>query len=170
MWILDELVENYDKDKIIHKIIDFEYEDRYRSSRNFLGIENDYGYYDYGYYEYDYPTYKERNYYQYNQDNESTDVKWYSKIAYFEKYYDIEDTLKLEIDNQEYNINLLDYIELFQEKGDLYAESDWYDEKIPPLEILEDNYKIVINWFNLKENEDTWEITFTDIEWHILIK
>jgi hypothetical protein len=45
-------------------------------------------------------------------------------MAYFEKYYDIEDTLELEIDNQKYSVNLFDYIELFQEKGDLYAKSD----------------------------------------------
>jgi hypothetical protein len=68
---LDELVEKYNKDKIINKIINFEYEDRYWSSRSkirqFLGVENDYGYYNY-------TTYKERNYYQHNQDNESTDV------------------------------------------------------------------------------------------------
>ncbi len=164
---LDELVEKYNKDKIINKIINFEYEDRYWSSRSkireFLGVENDYGYYNY-------TTYKERNYYQHNQDNESTDVSWYSKMAYFEKYYDIEDTLELEIDNQKYSVNLFDYIELFQEKGDLYAKSDWNNETVPPLEILEDNYKIVINWFNLEENEDTWEIAFSTIKWYILIK
>ena len=47
--------------KIINKIINYEYEDSYRSSRSeirkFLGVNDDYDYY--------YSTYKYRNYRQY---------------------------------------------------------------------------------------------------------
>ena len=98
VWTIDELIENYSKDKIINKIINYEYENSYRSSRSnireFLGIDTDYDYY---------PTYKYRNYNEYNE-NESIDVKWYSKILNFEKYYysELEDmTLNLKVDNQE---------------------------------------------------------------------
>ena len=96
MWALDELVENYDKDKIINKIINFEYENRYRSSRSsireFLEVNNDYD---------NYPTNKYRSYNQYNQEK-SIDVTWFSKFYDFEKYWELKDMiLKLNIDNQE---------------------------------------------------------------------
>ena len=59
LWTLDGLVENYDKNKIINKIINFEYNDRYRSSRydirEFLSVNSDYSYY---------PTNKYRRYEQ----------------------------------------------------------------------------------------------------------
>ena len=63
-------MENYNKDKIINKIINFEYKDTYRSSRydirEFLGVNTDYDYY--------YPTYKYRDFRQYGKENHSIDA------------------------------------------------------------------------------------------------
>ena len=170
MWTLDGLVENYDKDKIINKIINYEYEDSSRSSRSdireFLGVNADYDYY--------YPTYKYRSYRQYWE--QSIDVSWYSKIFNFTKYYD--DTknmvLKLQVDNQEYTLDLSNYLDNLKEKSDVYKKSDLTDEekeilKWPALEVSEENYKIVINWFSMEENKE-WKINFNNIEWYILIK
>ena len=170
MWTIDGLVENYDKDKIINKIINYEYEDSYRSSRSeirkFLGVNDDYDYY--------YSTYKYRNYRQYW--DEAIDVEWYSKIFNFEEYYeDIKDMIfKVQVDNQEYTLDLSDYLDELKEKSDIYAKSDLTDEekemlKKPALEVSEENYKIVINGFSLEENKQ-WETNFTNIEWYILIK
>ena len=172
IWTLDGLVENYNKDQIINKIINFEYEDRYRSSRSsireFLWVNTDYDYY--------YPTYKYRSYRQYGKEEDFVDVSWYSKILNFTKYYDrIDDmVLKFQANNQEYSLNLLDYLDELKEKADLYAKSDLTNEeeeilKGPALEVSEENYKIIINWFSLEENKE-WKTNFNNIEWYILIK
>ncbi len=172
IWTIDGLVENYDKDKIINKIINYEYEDSYRSSRSeireFLGVNADYDYY--------YPTYKYRSYGQYWRNNNSVDVSWYSKILNFSKYYErVEDMiLKLQVDDQEYTLDLSSYIDELKEKADIYEKSDLSEEekeilKKPALEVSEGNYKIVINWFSIEENKE-WETKFTNIEWYILIK
>ena len=170
MWTLDGLVENYNKDKIINKIINFEYEDRYRSSRSsireFLGANTDYDYY--------YPTYKYRSYYE--KEEKFIDVSWYSKILNFTNYYDYIDdmTLKFQTNDQEYSLNLSDYLDELKEKADLYAKSDPTNEekeilKWPALEVSEENYKIIINWFSIEENKE-WKTNFNNIEWYILIK
>ena len=172
IWTIDGLVENYDKDKIINKIINYEYEDSYRSSRSeireFLGVNADYDYY--------YPTYKYRSYSQYWRNNNSVDVSWYSKILNFSKYYErVEDmVLKLQVDDQEYTLDLSSYLDEFKEKADIYEKSDLTEEekeilKKPALEVSEENYKIVINGFSLEENKD-WETQINSIEWYILIK
>ena len=172
VWILDELVENYNKNKIINKIINYEYEDSYRSSRSeireFLGVNTDYTYY--------YPTYKYRSYNQYGESTKSINTSWYSKILHFEKHYSwIENMiLKIDADDQEYTLDLSNKIEELKEKADIYAKSDLTDEEKellqqPAKEVIEDNYKIVINWFNLEENKE-WQTEFTYIEWYILIK
>lgn len=168
VWTIDELIENYSKDKIINKIINYEYENSYRSSRSnireFLGIDTDYDYY---------PTYKYRNYNEYNE-NESIDVKWYSKILNFEKYYysELEDmTLNLKVDNQEYAFDLTNYIEELKDKSDAH---EWKAERKeilwwPALVIEEENYKLVITWFSMEEDKE-WELKFENIRWYILIK
>ena len=172
LWTLDGLVENYDKDKIINKIINFEYEDRYWSSRSsireFLGVNSDYDSY--------YSTYKYRNYGQYWRKNNSIDVSWYSKIQNFSKYYEgIENMiLKLQVDNQEYTLDLSNHLEELKEKADIHAKSNLTNEeeellKYPALIVTEENYKIVINGFSLEENRE-WETNFDSIEWYILIK
>ena len=169
MWTLDWLVENYNKNKIINKIINFEYKDWYRSSRydirEFLGASTDYDYY--------YPTHKYRNYNQYDQDGELIDVTWFSKLYNFEKYNgDTENLiLKLDIENQDYEFDLSSYLDELKNKSDEYEwkaerkETSWW----PALILEEDNYKLVINWFYLEES-DTWETNFINIRWYILFK
>lgn len=169
IWTLDWLVENYNKDKIINKIINFEYEDRYRSSRydirEFLGVNTDYDYY--------YPTHKYRNYNQYNQNGELIDVVWFSKLYNFEKYNgDTENlTLKLNIENQNYEFDLSNYIDELKEKSDAYEwkienkEILWW----PALILEKENYKLVVTWFYLEEST-TWETKFINIRWYILFK
>ena len=170
IWTIDWLVQNYNKDKIINKIINFEYEDWYRSSRSnireFLGVNTDYDYY--------YPTFKYRSYRSYWED--AIDVSWYSKIFNFNEYYENVDdmVLKLQVENEEYSLNLSDYLDELKEKADIYAKSDLTDEekeilKMPALEVTEKNYKMVINWFSMEENKE-WKTDFTNIEWYILIK
>ena len=172
IWTLDWLVENYNKDKIINKIINFEYEDRYRSSRSnireFLGVDTDYDTY--------YPTYKYRDYYQHS-DDKSINVSWYSNIYNFEKYYgEIENmTLKLKIDSQNYEFDLSNYADQLKEKADLQEKSDLSDEEKntiqqPALTLKEDNYKLVITSFNLEENKEWWNLKFNRLNWYILIK
>ena len=170
IWTIDWLVQNYNKDKIINKIINFEYEDWYRSSRSnireFLGVNTDYDYY--------YPTFKYRSYRSYWED--AIDVSWYSKIFNFNEYYENVDdmVLKLQVENEEYSLNLSDYLDELKEKADIYAKSDLTNEekeilKMPALEVTEKNYKMVINWFSMEENKE-WKTDFTNIEWYILIK
>lgn len=171
VWALDWLVENYNKDKIINKIINFEYEDSYWHSRSkireFLGVNSDYDNY--------YPTYKYRDFRQYGRTQQSIDVTWYSKILYFTKSYGSFDdfTLDLQIDNQKYKVDLSNYIEQLKEKADIYAKSDLTDEEKsilekPALELIEQDYKIIINCFGLEETRE-WETQFTNIEWFILV-
>jgi len=171
MWTLDWLMENYNKDKIINKIINFEYKDSYRSSRydvrEFLGVNTDYDYY--------YPTYKYRSYRQYGKFQQSIDVTWYSKVLYFEKSYGkMNDfTLNIEIDDQEYKVNLTDYLEELKEKSDIYAKSELTDEeeeilRNPALILTEPNYKVIINSFGIEENRE-WSQIY-NAEWYILIK
>ena len=169
MWTLDWLVENYNKDKIINKIINFEYKDWYRSSRydirEFLGASTDYDYY--------YPTHKYRDYNQYDQNWELIDVAWFSKLYNFEKYNgDTENlTLKLNIENQNYEFDLSSYLDELKNKSEEYEwkaerkEASWW----PALVLEENNYKLVINWFYLEES-DTWETNFINIRWYILFK
>ena len=172
MWTLDWLMENYNKNKIINKIINFEYKDTYRSSRydirEFLGVNTDYDYY--------YPTYKYRDFRQYGNENHSIDVTWYSKILYFEKSYSkMNDfTLNIQVDDQEYKVDLTDYLEELKEKSNIYAKSELTDEekeilRNPALVLTEPNYKVIINSFGIEENRE-WETQIYNAEWYILIK
>ncbi len=171
MWTLDWLMENYNKDKIINKIINFEYKDTYRSSRydirEFLGVNTDYDYY--------YPTYKYRSYRQYGKFQQSIDVTWYSKALYFEKSYGkMNDfTLNIQADDQEYKVDLTDYLGELKEKSDIYAKSELTKEeeeilKNPALILTEPNYKVIINSFGIEENRE-WSQIY-NAEWYILIK
>ena len=168
MWTFDELVENYNKDKIINKIINYEYENSYRSSRSeireFLGVNPDYYYYPH--------SYKYRSYNEYDDDN-PIDIAWFSKLLNFEKYYyeELENmNLKLKIDNQEYNFDLSNYIEELKNKSDSY---EWKAERKeiiwwPALVLEEENYKLVITWFSM--NEEDGEFKFNNIRWYIMIR
>lgn len=168
MWALDELVENYNKDLIVNKLINYEYEDWYRSSRSkireFLGVNADYDSY--------YPTYKYRNYYQ-PENDESIDVTWFSKLYNFEKYYgEIENmTLKLNVDNQAYEFDLSSYIPELQDKSGTYKtnaerkELTWW----PALVLEEENYKLVITWFAMEEDKE-WVLSLNSLQWYLLIR
>lgn len=172
MWTLDWLMENYNKNKIINKIINFEYKDTYRSSRydirEFLGVNTDYDYYS--------PTYKYRSYRQYGKFQQSIDVTWYSKALYFEKSYGkMNDfTLNIQVDDQEYIVDLTNYLEELKEKSDIYAKSELTDEekeilRNPALVLTEPDYKLIINSFGIEENRE-WESQIYNAEWYILIK
>lgn len=170
IWTLDWLVQNYNKDKIINKIINYEYEDSYRSSRSnireFLGVNTDYDYY--------YPTYKYRSYNQYNQ-GKSIDIIWFSKFSDFEEYWDLKDMiLKLDIDNEEYEFDLTSYINKLKEKSEIYAKSNLSEEEKnilqqPALILEKENYKLIITWFSIEEDKE-WKLSFNNIRWYILIK
>ena len=171
MWTLDWLVENYNKDKIVNKIINFEYENSYRSSRSsireFLGINTDYDYY--------YPTYKYRSYNSYDR-TKWIDISWFEKLYNFEKYYDwVENMiLKFEIDWQKYDFDLSNHIDELKDKSAIYAKSDLTEEEkiilqSPALVLEDDNYKLVIIWFSMEENKE-WKLSFNNIRWYLLTK
>ena len=171
MWVIDELVKNYHKDKIINKIINFEYENSYRSSRSeireFLGVNSDYDYY--------YPTYKYRSYNSYDR-TKWIDISWFVKLYNFEKYYDgVENMiLKFEIGWEKYEFDLSNHIDELKEKSDIYAKSDLTeDEKnilqSPALVLEDNNYKLVIIWFSMEENKE-WKLSFNNIRWYLLSK
>lgn len=167
MWVIDELVQNYSKDKIINKIINFEYENWYRSSRSdireFLGVNTDYDYY--------YPTIKYRSYYW--SDNDWLDVSWFSKLYSFEEYYGGLDSmvLKLNVEDQDYYFDLSLYTDKFKEKWDIYQwriESNG-DLSWPAFVLEENNYKLVVTSFSLQEAKE-WDLLFNTIKWYILFK
>jgi hypothetical protein len=64
---------------------------------------------------------------------------------------DIKDmVLKVQVDNEDYVLNLSDYLDGLKEKADIYAKSDLTVEeedilKKPVLLVSKENYKIVIN-------------------------
>jgi hypothetical protein len=67
--------------------------------------------------------------------------------------------LKIQVDNQEYTLDLSNHLEELKEKADIYAKSNLTNEeeellKYPALIVTEENYKIVINGFSLEENKE----------------
>lgn len=170
IWILDELFEKYNKNKIINNIINYN-EDSYTPSiydmREFLGMDINYNY------EYSYPKYEYRNYNRY-KNHEPIDVKWFSKLYNFIKYEEeIENmTLKIEIDNKNYEFDLFVYKDELKEKSNTYNESNKIEGAIwwPALILEDENYKLVITSFYLYWNKESWEFGFKNIEWYILTK
>ena len=68
-------------------------------------------------------------------------------------------TLNIEIDDQEYKVDLTDYLEELKEKSDIYAKSELTDEeeeilRNPALVLTEPNYKVIINSFGIEENRE----------------
>ena len=68
-------------------------------------------------------------------------------------------TLKLKIDNQNYEFDLSSYADQLKEKSDLQEKSDLSDEEKntlqqPALIVEEENYKLAITSFNLEENKE----------------
>ena len=68
-------------------------------------------------------------------------------------------TLNIEIDDQEYNVDLTDYLEELKEKSDIYAKSELTDEekeilRNPALVLTEYDYKVIIDSFGIEENRE----------------
>ena len=68
-------------------------------------------------------------------------------------------TLNIEIDDQEYKVNLTDYLEELKKKSDIYAKSELTDEeekilRNPALVLIEPDYKVIINSFGIEENRE----------------
>ena len=68
-------------------------------------------------------------------------------------------TLNIQVDDQEYNVDLTDYLEELKEKSDIYAKSELTDEekeilRNPALELTEPDYKVIIDSFGIKENRE----------------
>ena len=69
-------------------------------------------------------------------------------------------TLKLKIDNQNYEFNLSSYADQLKEKSDLQKKSDLSDEEKsilqqPAIILEEENYKLVITSFSLEESKES---------------
>jgi hypothetical protein len=68
-------------------------------------------------------------------------------------------TLNIEIDDQEYKVDLTDYLEELKEKADIYAKSELTDEekellRNPALVFTESDYKVIIDSFGIEENRE----------------
>ena len=169
LWALEELVENYDNDKIINKLVDHEYDGWYwsamRDIQQFLGVENEYDYYG--------PSYEYRRFWQEDVEKMWIDVVWYSRLFNFRKYDAEGLVLALEFDGQEYKLDLSNYLDELKEKSDVYKDSSNADDqeilKNPALVVDEDDYRIIITWFYIEEYKD-WKIIVESIEWYVLVK
>ena len=174
IWIIEELVTTYNKEKIINRIISFDYSDYNRyyavwQIKEFLKIRDGYKSYNQYY-----------NFWQNNMDNHWIDVSWYSKIYKFDKYlYENNDTewykLTLNIENNIYNIDYSDYIDSLIEKAMIEKYSNPTEEEIeilnnPALIIEQDNYKLIITWFSAEKDTNSDKIKFNNLWWYILIK
>lgn len=171
--IVEELTEKYNKNKVFNEIISYNYNGSYRSYRyeirEYLWIDSNNDYYNSDTY---------FNYWQDDSDNTIwIDIAWYSKLYKFQKYD--EDTrnniLRLNVDNQEYRINLSTHIEELKEKSDLYKKWDNTNEELnelkkPALILNWENYRLIITWFHWEQNKSNKKIQFRNIEWYILIK
>ena len=162
LWALDELAQNYDSDKVINKIISYDYSGKYRYSarsdiRNYLKVNEQYQDYkdDYTYF----------NYRQTWEDETWIDVSWFSKLYHFSLYDEnIQgQTIKIATDQENYNIDLSEY------SDELLKKADWEDKNEPALSIEWENYRLIISGFYWRKPYDQ-EPKFSNIEWYILIK
>ena len=160
IWAIEELAQHYNKNKIINKIISYEYEWTYRYSerskiREFLWINDDLW---------------EHKYFNYRASSETyinwIDISWYSKFYQFEADSDniLNDKLKLNINNEEYIIDYSEY------KDELIKKADENDNKEPAIIIEKDNYKIWITSYFWEINWTINQAIFNWIYWYILIK
>jgi hypothetical protein len=68
-------------------------------------------------------------------------------------------TLNIQADDQEYKVDLTDYLEELKEKSDIYAKSELTDEekellRNPALVLTESDYKVIIDSFGIEENRE----------------
>lgn len=172
--IVEELAEKYNKNKIVDKIISYDYSNTYRYSarsdiREYLWADTDYDYYD------------KVEFYNYRQNTDWyeqwIDIEWYSKLYRFQEYDENTwNSLKIKVWDQEYKIDLSDYIEQMKEKSELYTKTDYYtieeQQQLgePALILEQDNYKLIITWFHWEQNKTNQTFHFRNIEWYILIR
>ena len=172
--IVQELAEKYNKEKVYNKVISYDYDNTRRYStrseiRNYLwaNISTDWYYYD---------DTKSFSYRQYDT-NIWIDIAWYSKLYEVELDYDKtwDNTRTINLDNQEYTINLTEYTTQLLEKADLYRKSDLTSEeeiqlRQPALILDWENYKLIIKWFYWDKNISSGQIRFNNVQWYILTK
>ena len=171
--IIDELAEKYNKNRIVNKIISYDYDEEYRYStrseiREYLGVDNNIDYYESNSY---------FNYRQYSDNEMWLEVTWYSKLYRVEAYNENiwKNVLKLNLDNKEYKIDLADYIPQLIEKSNIYKKSDLTNEeeeelRNPALILDWEDYRLIITWFNWTKNAASEKSELKSVEWYILIK
>lgn len=165
MQTIDELTYNYKKEKIIDKIISYDYKATYRYNLHSEILS----FLDWS--ETEKTPYNTRFYYRQNKtETSSIDINWYSKFYIFDKTWWIKNTLQLNLDNQKYEIDLSEHIDELLEKSSLYWDNDEQTHKQPALILEQDNYKLIISWFNWEKNALNNSIHFEDMEWYILVK
>jgi hypothetical protein len=86
-----------------------------------------------------------------------------------------DNTRTINLDNQEYTINLTEYTPQLLEKADLYRKSDLTSEeeiqlRQPALILDWENYKLIIKWFYWDKNISSGQIRFNNVQWYILTK
>lgn len=174
LWIVEELTEKYNKDKVYNKIISYDYDDVHRYSarldiKNYLwATATDSEYYS------DYTSFSYR---QRNDNKVWIDIAWYSKLYAIDDAYDdtSDNILKLNLDNQEYNIDLSSYIPELLEKAKIYRKYDRTDDEEkqinqPALILDWDNYRLIITWFYWEKKIASGQVKLNNVQWYILIK
>ena len=174
LWIVEELTEKYNKDKVYNKIISYDYDDVHRYSarldiKNYLwATATDSEYYS------DYTSFSYR---QRNDNKVWIDIAWYSKLYTIDDAYDetSDNILKLNLDNQEYNIDLSSYIPELLEKAKIYRKYDRTDDEEkqinqPALILDWDNYRLIITWFYWEKKIASSQVKLNNVQWYILIK
>ena len=68
-------------------------------------------------------------------------------------------TLNIQVDDQEYKVDLTDYLEELKKKSDIYAKSELTEDeeeilRNPALVLTEPNYKVIIDSFGIEENRE----------------
>jgi hypothetical protein len=174
LWIIEELTEKYNKEKVYNKIVSYDYDDIHRYSarselRSYLWVTvtgSDY-----------YNDYTSFSYRQYNDDKVWIDIAWYSKLYEIDDAYDEvwDNILKLNLDNHEYTIDLSSYIPELLEKAKIYRKSDRTDEEKkeinkPALILDWENYKLVITWFYWEKNISSDQFKINNIQGYMLVK
>ena len=161
LWALDELTQNYNSEKVIDKIISYDYSGKYRYTvrseiRKYLNVNEEYEEYDnYAYF----------NYWQSWEYESWIDVAWFSKLYEFNLYDEklFNQKIKLELDGKKYEVDLSEYVD------ELLEKADWKDRSEPALYLEWDDYRLVISGFYWKK-DDNLNPHFSNVQWYILIK
>ena len=172
--IIEELTEKYNKNKIVDKIISYDYESNHRYAtrtqiREYLGLDSSIWSY--------YNNNESYSYRQYEDDTIWIDITWYSILYMIQNTYNkIWDTIrKANFDNQKYEIDFYEYIPQLIEKANIYRKTDLTEEeenelRQPALIIESENYKLIISWFYLEKNITSGKVKINNIQWYMLVK